>query len=573
MHHDEGAFNAFINFQPAGAAVPTGYVADTGAVYGARSGDLTYGWASDNTSYTRDRNSANSPDQRYDTLNHLSGSKRWDIAVPDGQYEVHLVAGDATNTNSVYRLTIEGQLALAGTPTSSNRWIESTSIVTVADGKLTIGSGSGAVNNKISFVEITSADDEAEPTEPPPVASTSTPSAPSGFLATRTSSSAIGLVWKDNSSIESGFKIERKTGDNGTWAQVASVGANVTSYSDSGLASSTYYVYRVRAYNATANSGYSNSDGSTTLAATGPTPSGTGIAKITWSTVTAAPIPRNEGMSAVVNGKMYVFGGVDSQGPILRSDVYTPGSNSWSRLPDLPKRITHAQPVVDGQYVWLVGGYVGTGNGWEQLWATREVWRFDTVSQKWSAMAQLPTARGSGASVLLGRNLHYFGGGDSSRRDVSEHYVLNLDDTSAGWSQRAAMPNARTHLAGAVIGGRIYAIGGQHGVDNAAVCQTEVDVYDLATNKWTKVGSMPRTLSHHTAATFTLNGRIVVLGGEISPGVFSKYAISYNPSTNTWTTLDNLPAARTSLAAGVVNGVVYASGGSLQTTTWKGIVS
>src|SRR5262249_39669324 len=68
----------------------------------------------------------------------------------------------------------------------------------------------------------------------------------------------ITLTWTDNSTNESGFKIERKTGTTGTFAQVATVGANVTSYIDSNLTGGATYCYRVRAYNITQDSGYTN---------------------------------------------------------------------------------------------------------------------------------------------------------------------------------------------------------------------------------------------------------------------------------------------------------------------------
>jgi hypothetical protein len=42
-----------------------------------------------------------------------------------------------------------------GTPSTTTRWLEGTSTVTVTDGRLTIRSGAGASNNKICFVEIT----------------------------------------------------------------------------------------------------------------------------------------------------------------------------------------------------------------------------------------------------------------------------------------------------------------------------------------------------------------------------------------------------------------------------------
>jgi len=87
----------------------------------------------------------------------------------------------------------------------------------------------------------------------------SIPAAPSNLTATAISSSQINLAWHDNSSNEDGFKIERCAG-NGCqdFVQVAQVGAGVTAYSDTGLSHNVKYGSRVRAFNASGNSGYSN---------------------------------------------------------------------------------------------------------------------------------------------------------------------------------------------------------------------------------------------------------------------------------------------------------------------------
>jgi len=120
------------------------------------------------------------------------------------------------------------------------------------------------------------------------------PATPTNLAATGTSSSTIGLTWTDASSDESGFKIERSsTGSTSGFQQIGTVGANATSYSDSGLTPSTPYWYRVRAYNAAGDSAYSDPVGATTpsqsptppvtptnLAATGTSSSTIGL---TWT--------------------------------------------------------------------------------------------------------------------------------------------------------------------------------------------------------------------------------------------------------------------------------------------------
>jgi hypothetical protein len=91
-------------------------------------------------------------------------------------------------------------------------------------------------------------------------ASGTTPLAkPTSATATAVSSSRIDLTWSDNSASETGYKIERKRTSAGTYAQIAQVGANVQSYSDTnGLDANTRYYYRIRATNGTINSDYSN---------------------------------------------------------------------------------------------------------------------------------------------------------------------------------------------------------------------------------------------------------------------------------------------------------------------------
>ncbi|HEU4752174.1 MAG TPA: fibronectin type III domain-containing protein, partial [Armatimonadota bacterium] len=115
------------------------------------------------------------------------------------------------------------------------------------------------------------------------------PSAPGGLTATAASQTTINLAWTDNSGSETGFKIERKTTAGGTWAQIQTVGADVTTYADNSLSPNTAYYYRVRATNSQGDSGYSNEANATTLPLPPNAPTGLAFAftetgvRLTWT--------------------------------------------------------------------------------------------------------------------------------------------------------------------------------------------------------------------------------------------------------------------------------------------------
>ena len=78
------------------------------------------------------------------------------------------------------------------------------------------------------------------------------------------------------------------------------------------------------------------------------------------------------------------------------------------------------------------------------------------------------------------------------------------------------MPNPRNHLGYAALNGKAYAIGGQYLNNHDTGVQSEVDAYDPARDTWTAVAPLPLPTGHIHTSTFTLNGRVVVAGGDVA---------------------------------------------------------
>ncbi len=183
-------------------------------------------------------------------------------------------------------------------------------------------------------------------------------------LPLQSDAAQLSLSWTDMSSNEDGFKIERDAGPTGTFVQIATVGPNVTSYVDSGLASATTYCYRVLAFNVTGDSAYSNQ-------ACGTTPQTFGLAVVRAGmgsgTVTSTPAGITCGTSCSGN---YASGTV-----VTLTATAATGSTFTG---------------------WSGGGCTGTGSCTVTLTATTTVTATFGVAPTFSALTVTRAGTGSG---------------------------------------------------------------------------------------------------------------------------------------------------------------------------------
>jgi hypothetical protein len=96
--------------------------------------------------------------------------------------------------------------------------------------------------------------------------SPSAPAAPTELTAQASSIYLVELRWRDNSTDEEGFKIERKDSADGTYVEIATTLANVESYLDESVSPGTTYYYRVCAFSSGLYSSYSSAEVTTPLA-------------------------------------------------------------------------------------------------------------------------------------------------------------------------------------------------------------------------------------------------------------------------------------------------------------------
>jgi N-acetylneuraminic acid mutarotase len=294
-----------------------------------------------------------------------------------------------------------------------------------------------------------------------------------------------------------------------------------------------------------------------------------------WKAAAPSPFARVEAPAAVIDGKLYLFGGfTDTLDASNRLDVYDPASDSWTRKGDMPTRLTHLDPAVDGNTLWLAGGFKGKHPGP----VVAEVWKYDIPSDTWTAGPPLPEPRASGGLAVLGRRLHYFGGYKADRDTTAgDHWSLSLDGGTE-WRREADLPDPRGHVSAVVLDGKLYALGGDHGHDRKQIDVDSCHRFDPATGQWSEIARLPDGRSHFESSTIVYQGRILVFGGRCNSsqpprGVMGD-VLEYDPAANTWRTLATMPEKLLAPDAAIIAGrIVVTCGGlnnprPLRAATW-----
>ncbi|MEX0291407.1 MAG: malectin domain-containing carbohydrate-binding protein [Flavobacteriaceae bacterium] len=278
-----------------------------------------------------------------------------------------------------------------------------------------------------------------------------------------------------------------------------------------------------------------------------------------WNSLSSSSHERLEAQSAKVNDKMYVFAGFEHGLKISNAtEVYDPATDSWTDGAPMPLAVTHQGIAVAGNDIWILAGFVGDHPGT----ATNRVQIYNTVTDSWRDGPDLPNSRGSGAATFNDGKIHFFGGLMPDRTtDVGEHFILDLSNINSGWQAAAPMPNPRNHLSAASVNGIVYAIGGQYGHDSGVLDVNLLHAYNPQTNSWTEMANLPSDRSHFEPGTLVHNERILIVGGR-DGFLFYDDILEYDPASNSWAEVCKLSKRLLAPAAKVIGDkLIVANGG------------
>jgi N-acetylneuraminic acid mutarotase len=202
-----------------------------------------------------------------------------------------------------------------------------------------------------------------------------------------------------------------------------------------------------------------------------------------WSLGSAAPYAAGSASTTVINGKVYMAGGIVGSGTVSTAAVYNPATNTWSSIASMPAGRNHAAAGTEGTQFFIFGGRTGgntVSNGFNDV----QIYNPSTNSWQWSGQAgstipSLPQARGGMGKAAFYGNEFYVMGGETTASGTGQvaGNVYNRVDvynpTSQTWRLESAMPIALHGVSPVVADGKIFVAGGgvQAGQSTSAVFQ------------------------------------------------------------------------------------------------------
>jgi hypothetical protein len=268
-----------------------------------------------------------------------------------------------------------------------------------------------------------------------------------------------------------------------------------------------------------------------------------------WQPRNAAPLAVQQAGSAVVQGAIWVVGGITADAATDRVSTYDPAIGTWAAGPNLPTPLHHPMAVSYHDQLVVLGGFTPSGS---QLTGDTSAAVYRLTGDRWETMPPLTYPRAAGAAVVVGDKIVVVGG----RNTEALVQPTEIFDGSR-WHAAGAPPVPGDHLAAVTDGTFVYVVGGRDlGADkNTAAVQR----FDPAQDHWTRLQDMPAPRGG--LAAVYVDGRIVTAGGE---GVNTVYADcdEYDIKAGTWSALASLHTARHGLAMAAIGSRIFAIGGA-----------
>ena len=264
-----------------------------------------------------------------------------------------------------------------------------------------------------------------------------------------------------------------------------------------------------------------------------------------WRPLPVAPTARLMTAWTVLDGKIWLMGGMVHGKNLQIVETYDPQTGAWQTQPPLPVPLHHATAATyRGEVVVLGGASENLAQASNKVYVLR--------GGTWTELPAMKHARAAAAATVVGDKLIVVGG-QNEKKLVPQTEIFD----GQGWKDAADLPTPREHLAAVSDGTYVYTVGGRF--LSADKNSATFERFDPESGKWEKLVDMPTPRGSYGAAY--IDGRIVAVGGEEPTRVLSVVEM-FDIGTGKWSALTPVPTSRHGEAVATVGNTVYVIGGA-----------
>jgi len=256
-----------------------------------------------------------------------------------------------------------------------------------------------------------------------------------------------------------------------------------------------------------------------------------------WQEVASMPAARGQTYGVTIGDYFYVFGGSTDYGGTVSSNSvyrYNRKTNVW----DSPTTMPYSARELTASL--LPNGFIHIAGGTDGTYRNYSYW-YDPYNNTWTAKSNLPVSWADGRVGALpdGRTI-IFGGsvnGSGTRVTTAYFYDPETDTYTVAPSLLVAVGN---HVATTMADGRVVSVAGVTGGSSPNSLKTQI--FDPAAASWSLGTDQLVAHGNYAGISATPCGPIYVWGGaSVSAEAGTKAVSAYAPSTDTWSTLADLP--------------------------------
>jgi N-acetylneuraminic acid mutarotase len=260
----------------------------------------------------------------------------------------------------------------------------------------------------------------------------------------------------------------------------------------------------------------------------------------------------------LTSGDLLVTGGyVMPFKPLTSAEIYDPLTDKWKTTDSLKTaRLGHSATLLANGQLLVAGGIASNGT------ALDSVESFDLATRKWAAEAnKMATTRAFHTASLLPNGNLFVLGGFTSLQGEGSNKGETYSPTTKQWSSAGTFGDLRgAHTATLLANARVLAIGGAS-TGSLANALATAELHDPAVGQWLTQTNSPNQPRYNHTATLLANGKVLVSGGSDFNGAM-RFAELYDPATDAWTRTGDMSTSRTSHTATLLrNGKVLVTGG------------